>query len=702
MTPCRLVARVAVAAVALLSPLAARASDGRGADSVIAAATGDTIVIDLAHRGADVSPTMYGVFFEEINHAGDGGLYGELVANRSFEDGLLPDGFCVAEGGGSVAVAGRNHLTGEATRRDFPWPTDDVPGWRLVTADSRAARMTVTTDRPAFATAPRNLRLDLAAGDAPVALVNDGYWGIGIAGGEEYRLRVIARTDGLYRGTLRARLVAAAGRDLAAVALPLAAEGWGDTTVTLTACAADTAASLVLDFDGEGTIWLDFVSLFPRHTFRDRPNGMRRDVAQLIAALRPAFFRWPGGCVVEGITMATRYDWRKTLGDVAARSGEYVQWGYRTTYGMGWHEVLQFCEDIGAAAMYVCNAGIACQMRLGDACPDDSVAALIDDCLAAIEYALGDTTTYWGARRAAAGHAAPFPLRYVEVGNENWGETYNRRFPRFRDAIKARWPDVAVIYNVMWKPDSGPVPETDMADPHWYVAPDAFFRSHDTFDRWPRANHTLYVGEYACNKGVGSGNMYAALSEAAFVGGMERNGDLVRMASYAPLLENVNDRRWPVNLIRISAAGAYGRSSYHVQKMAAAHRPDYNVFVSLVADSVRRGTSGGDDTAWPRCPLQFVGAGYDTTVSELVLKVVNAASVPYVKEFRIDGAAAVGTSGRVVTLAAHSGTDENTPADPQRIAPVESVADGFGTTFRYAFAPFSYTILRVRASVAPR
>ena len=206
---------------------------------------------------------------------------------------------------------------------------------------------------------------------------------------------------------------------------------------------------LALEFDAPGTIWVDYVSLFPENTFNNRPNGLRRDVADMLVGLRPSFFRWPGGCVVEGITLDNRFEWKKTLGDPAARPGEYSTWGYRCSYGFGYYEMLQFCEDIGAKAMYVCNVGLGCQFRMGDACPENEIAFYMDDCMDAIEYALGDETTEWGARRAADGHPAPFPLQYVEIGNENWGPEYDRRFDMFYKAIKEKYPELILIYNEM-------------------------------------------------------------------------------------------------------------------------------------------------------------------------------------------------------------------------------------------------------------
>lgn len=368
---------------------------------------------------------------------------------------------------------------------------------------------------------------------------------------------------------------------LASAAIEISGSGtWNDVHQMMRPAATDAKGKLALEFDGPGTVYVDYVSLFPEKTFRNRPNGLRNDVAEMLAGLQPAFVRWPGGCVVEGISLENRFEWKKTLGDPAARSGEYSTWGYRCSYGFGYYEMLQFCEDIGAKAMFVCNVGLGCQYRMGDASSENKIAYYLDDCMDAIEYAIGDVTTEWGAKRAEQGHPAPFPLQYVEIGNENWGDEYDKRFDIFYTAIKEKYPELTLISN-HGLGGTGKIAKTDMIDPHWYVNPEFFFQNTKIFDNHPRGKYDVYVGEYACNANVGGGNLRAALSEAAFISGMERNGDLVKMTSYAPLLENRNDRSWAVNLIWLDTDQVLGRSSYYVQKMAAENRPTYNVKSNL-------------------------------------------------------------------------------------------------------------------------
>ena len=540
----------------------------------------EELVINLQEKGAEVAPSMYGIFFEEINHAGDGGLYAELVKNRSFEELEMPEGY-YAEGDILHPKEVCNHLTGEVRHGSFRWTTEPVPGWTLQTGENSSAEMKLTKENPKFQSAPNSLKVTIKDASTPVRLVNGGYWGMNLVKDDSYLLRAILRTSADYKGKITALLLSDTDEVLALAPVEVDGSGsWNDVHQTLRPSATAARGKLALEFDGMGTVSLDYVSLFPEKTFRDRPNGLRNDVAEMLNGLHPAFVRWPGGCVVEGISLENRFEWKKTLGDPASRSGEYSTWGYRCSYGFGYHEMLQFCEDINADAMFVCNVGLCCQYRMGDASPESKIAYYLDDCMDAIEYALGDVTTEWGAKRAAQGHPQAFPLKYVEIGNENWGDEYDKRFDIFYKAIKEKYPELILISN-HGLGGTGKIAKTDMIDPHWYVNPEFFFQNTTIFDSHPRGKYDAYVGEYACNADVGGGNMRAALSEAAFISGMERNSDLVKMASYAPLLENRNDRSWAVNLIWLDTDQVLGRSSYYVQQMAAENRPTYNVKSNL-------------------------------------------------------------------------------------------------------------------------
>lgn len=535
-----------------------------------------TIRIDLARRGADIPASMYGIFFEEINHAGDGGLYAELIQNRGFEDSSVPEGYTV-KGDRIFPPADRtNHLTGARPHPDlsFRWNPDPIPAWRFEQLEGSGASAELTREYPLNEASPTALKVTLPE-KGRIALSNCGFWGMNIEKGKGYYLRMNTSNGNRFEGRAILKLVAEDGTELCNRPLAIDPDRtWCEYTGQLTATGSDPHARFVIELEGTGTLLLDYVSLFPE-TFRNRINGLRKDIAQTLEALHPAFVRWPGGCIVEGIDLSNRIEWKKTIGDPKNRPGIYDTWGYRATMGFGYHEFLQFCEDIGAAGMFVCNAGIGCQGRVGDACREEDLDAFIQDALDAIDYALGDGTTEWSRKRVENGHPEPFPLQYVEIGNENWGPVYEKRYDRFYRAIKAKYPRLTLI-STLGLGGQHRHERVDMIDPHWYVAPEFFLSSSRLFDQQERGGYAVYVGEYAVNQQVGGGNLLGALAEAAFLSGMERNSDLVKMASYAPLLENVNDRVWPTNLICFDSHRVMGRSSYHVQKMYAENRPDYN------------------------------------------------------------------------------------------------------------------------------
>ncbi len=489
-----------------------------------------SIAVDLTAAGKPISPVLWGIFFEEINHAGDGGIYAELVRNRSFEE------------------------------RDTP------VGWNLLEGSERA-RMSIDTSMPLNAVNRRSLRVDVGYGSGSVRIANEGYWGIGVRRGERYRLSVYARCAPGFSGELGVSIIGSDGAVLAQQTLRGITGTWKQLQTTLTSRGTDGKARLVLTINTPGTVWLDMVSLMPVETFKGRPNGLRRDLAQMLADLKPSFVRFPGGCFVEGDRMANALRWRDTVGDIAQRPPRWCVWGYQTTQGLGLHEYLQMSEDLGAEPMLVVNCGMACQFRRGDVVPMDQLDEWIEDALFAIEYAIGDVSTPAGAMRARNGHPKPFPLRFVEVGNENSGPQYEERYARFYDAIKARYPQIQIISNVPVR--SRPA---DIIDEHYYSSPEWFISQADRYDTYDRNGAKIFVGEYAVTSGAGQGNLRAAIAEAAFMTGIERNSDVVVLAAYAPLFVNVNDRAWNPDLIGFDSLRVYGTPSYYVQKLFSRYR----------------------------------------------------------------------------------------------------------------------------------
>jgi alpha-L-arabinofuranosidase len=494
------------------------------------------IVIHADRPGARISPTMYGVFFEEINHAGDGGIYAELVRNRSFEDARTPEGWTAVARGGRVQLA----------------------------------LDTVSPLNPAQVNA---LRLDLdGTGEAGVS--NEGYWGVPVRKGSAYRLSLFARGSAGFNAPLHASLESADGRVYARATAGRPREEWSRLTAVLRAAETDPAARLVLTTAGKGSVWLDVVSLFPAETWKGRRNGLRVDLAERVKAMAPAFVRFPGGCFVEGDRLANAFRWKTTIGPIHDRPGHpNAKWGYRSTNGLGYHEYLQWCEDLGAEPIFVINCGMACAFSTGECVPMSELGEWVQDALDAIEYANGPVTSKWGALRSKNGHPEPFGLKYLGVGNENgWGNTlpqYEERYARFHDAIKARYPDVQLIVSTPIRNRA-----MDILDDHYYNNPQWFWSNVGLYDRRDRNGPKVYVGEYAVTQNAGQGNLRAALAEAAFMTGLERNADLVRLASYAPLFVNTRDRRWNPDAIVFDTARSYGTPSYHVQKLFAEHRPN--------------------------------------------------------------------------------------------------------------------------------
>ena len=543
------------------------------------------ININATKPGSSIAPTLHGIFFEEISHGGEGGLYGELIQNRGFEESRLPPGTVLEDGWLIPKRTPHFMLQPRASDWKMPWTlTTQWPAWSLEAGEKADIKLQLTQDKPLNEATPNSMQVNINALDAggKNSLDNEGFWGIKISKGEAYNASFYVRTDNNYKGLLTVSLQSQEGKILAQQAfVNVKGADWKKYNCVLKPSASDLKAKFVISFGSTGTVWIDFVSLFPQQTFKNRPNGMRKDLAQYLADLKPAFVRWPGGCFVEGINIESAANWKRTLGPVEKRPGTYSVWGYWSSDGFGYHEYLQFCEDLGADALYVFNAGVSCEYRSGTFIPDDQLQPVVDDVLDAIEYAIGPASSKWGKVRAANGHPKPFPLKYVEVGNEQHGPRYAKRYNVFYDAIKKKYPQLTLMASMgigdINKRTLDSMQRVDMADEHAYKSAYWALNNFDHFDKYKRGDWDVYVGEYATNAGVGSGNMLAALNDAVYIMGMEKNGDLVKMSSYAPLFENVNTQHWPVNLIKFDCGRSFGRISYYTIKMMNEQRADQNL-----------------------------------------------------------------------------------------------------------------------------
>ena len=544
-----------------------------------------TITIDASKKEAPVSSTLHGIFFEEISHAGEGGLYAELIQNRGFEEANIPQGMTLVNDfivpPQTPGFTLPNHAVSDWK---MEWPVkSDYPAWSFKSNGSAALQISRTAINPLNNATPHSLQVTISRADKnnSAEVINEGFWGINVVKGDSYKLNFYLRSNN-YQGNVTAMLQDEDGNILAANTFSSAAnKEWKKYSAVLTATKSDSKAKFVFSFNNTGTVWLDFVSLFPSKTFMNRTNGMRKDLAQYIADLKPSFIRWPGGCFVEGITIQSAPDWRNTIGPLEKRAETYSPWGYYTSNGFGYHEYLQYCEDIGAAALYVFNAGVSCEYRSGTFIADDSLQPYIQNALDAIEYAIGPVTSKWGKVRAVAGHAKPFPLKYVEVGNEQSGPRYADRYNRFYDAIKAKYPQMEIMASMgigdVNTFTTKQMEHIEYVDEHAYKAAGWAFTHFNHFDKYPRDKWKMYVGEYATNAGVGAGNMEASLSDAVYIMAMEKNSDLVKMSSYAPLLVNTNDIDWPVNLINFDDAKSFARISYYAIKMFNENKPTVNL-----------------------------------------------------------------------------------------------------------------------------
>jgi alpha-L-arabinofuranosidase len=560
-----------------------------------AAGTSDpraAIKVDLSAEKAPVSPMLHGIFLEEINHAFDGGLYAELVQNRSFEEGVLPPGVkLVPQADGRQKMELTELPAGVPQERwPMPWPWGEncywdqkreLIGWSLENRGMASGSMALTTANPMNAASSRSLELQVNAEAAPdkVALINSGYWGIPITTGTRYDLKFhLLPTE--FSGTVTARLESADGKLLASQDFPQIQPGktWTRLTAQLTAQGTDPKARLVLAFHGKGKLQVDWVSLFPP-TYKGRPNGLRADLAQYLEGLKPGFIRYPGGCYIQGISWDSAPDWRKMVCPPEERPGQWGYWKYRSSDGFGYHEFLQLCEDLGAEPLYVAFAGMT--VHPDNNMPLDQIDPIIQRALDAIEYARGPVTSHWGAVRAKMGHPQPFSMKYVEIGNEHPPAIYGDYYVKFRDAIKAKYPDITVIMSMYWSGLNQPAIDRagdsriDMVDEHAYRDASWVRSNFHYYDHYARKPWSIYIGEYSSQHG--GGDWYGAMGDSLYLMMCERNGDLIKMASYAPLFCNVNQRDWPINLIEYDSSRSYAHASYYVQQMFAENRPDTNL-----------------------------------------------------------------------------------------------------------------------------
>jgi alpha-L-arabinofuranosidase len=511
-----------------------------------------------AHR---ISPRLVGIFLEDINFGADGGLNAELVKNGSFE-----------------------------------FPIGRM-GWSRTSPDAASVDFEVRDESSAYDANPHYLRVRSTTHDE-CGVANEGFRGMGVRAGEPYDFSATARAVDAERVELIVQLVAEDGQELATATISGIGDEWNEQSATLTPAETDRKARLVITTKSPGAVDLDMVSLCPKKTWKNRPHGLRADLVQLLADLHPAFFRFPGGCIVEGSHLDDRYQWKQTIGKLPNRKLNFNRWNtvfshrpapdYYQSYGVGFFEYFQLAEDIGAEPLPILGCGMACQFQSGELVPLDKLQPYIQDMLDLVEFANGPATSEWGAKRAAMGHPEPFGMRLLGVGNEQWGPEYFERYEIFAKAIKAKHPEIELVSG------SGPFPadrhfryawprlralDAEIVDEHCYAMPDWFLRAATRYDDYDRNGPKVFMGEYAAQSvditsPDNRNNLRCALAEAAFLTGIERNSDVVVMSSYAPLLAHEDAWQWRPNLIWFDNLNAYGTPNYYVQKLFGRNRGD--------------------------------------------------------------------------------------------------------------------------------
>ncbi len=664
-----------------------RAANGPSAGIANGPSAGITVHVDKP--GAAISPILNGIFFEDVNFAGDGGLYPERIKNGSFEF------------------------------------ADPMMGWHQNVAGKGVVKgFSVSSDKPLHANNRHFLHARVESESDRLSLTNEGYRGIGVTKGAKFTFSVYARSNTKAAMRLEVELLDAEGRPIAAAQhLSNFAAEWKKHSCSIEATATDAKAKLRIVVQGTGTLDLDMVSLFPQETFNNRPNGLRPDLAQLLKDLKPGFMRFPGGCIVEGRTLDQRYQWKTTIGDLSQRKLILNRWNvefqaprnapdYYQSMGLGFFEYFQLCEDIGALPLPILNCGMACQFNSAELAPLDRLDPYIQDALDLIEFANGSATSAWGAKRAAMGHPAPFRLTMIGVGNEQWGPQYFERFGRFAKAIKAKYPQMILVSGTGPEPaDNGGdhrfssawselrKANADLIDEHFYKSPEWFYSQVGRYDSYNRQGPKVFAGEYAAhiqNKRPGweSNTWEAALAEAALMTGLERNGDVVRLASYAPLFGNVDAWQWNPNLIWFDNLRSLGTPSYYVQKLFSTNRGTTILPVELAGVEKMFASATRDDSTRD-------DATRDDAAGEIILKIVNAEAKS--RDIHIDlvGAKDVRATAEVQVLTASDLGAMNTLDKPTNVSPVVGRLKDVGATIQHRFPARSLTVIRIHARRFP-
>lgn len=630
-------------------------------------------MVDVKEVKGKINPEMWGVFFEDINMGADGGIYAELIKNRSFEFykplmGWVKEGTGIKEG--NLLIINRN--------------------------DNESN--------------PRFLRVNTAgATKGAVTLVNEGFRGMGLKKGLKYTFsamyKQVSPGVNIYLELLDDKKNVIGTSNFT----PQQTSGWYKQTVEMTSTATVQKGKFRIGFTGTGTIDIDMISLFPQDTWKNRPGGLRADMVQKLADMQPGFIRFPGGCIVEGHELETRYQWKKTIGPVEERELMINRWNtefahrptpdYYQTFGLGFFEYFQLAEDIGAAPLPILNCGMACQYNTAELVALEDIGPYIQDALDLVEFANGSTTTHWGKIRSDMGHPAPFNLKMLGVGNENWGPQYVERLKLFEKAIKAKYPEIKLVYSSGTDPDGERFQyldnelrrlKADIIDEHYYRPPEWFIKNVNRYNNYDRSGPKIFAGEYAAqsDKTASAGNRNnwkTAIAEAAFLTGLERNADVVHMASYAPLFAHVDGWQWTPDLIWVDNLNVYGTPNYYVQQLFSLNKGTH--IVPIVSDNEI--VDGKSDF--------FASAVINDAGNELIIKIVNYNATAREVVFDIKGVKTIAKNEASATvLTTNDLNNINSVAHPKEVAPVNGIIDIKGKKINTTLVPYSLTVIKCK------
>ena len=662
-----------------------------------------TVSIDSNKRGVEISPTFIGIFFEDINYGADGGLYAELIQNRSFEFGTFKDTFSKYD--------------------------DYLYGWEVFEKGKGKIKKTQGNTEPIHKNNPNYLQVTIEEPGEGVGIRNLGFGGIAISNQENYDFSVYLRNKD-YKGNIHIVLEGSSGQVYAKHTIQegLLTNQWVKHEAQLTSNNADTKARLSIIFEGSGVLDVDMVSLFPEKTWNNRKNGLRHDMVKMLDDLQPKFLRFPGGCIVEGIHLPNAYNWKDTIGPVEHRKINWSRWEdwkdypYNQSYGLGFYEYFLLSEDIGAAPLPIINCGMSCQFQSGEVA--DDIEPFIQDALDLIEYANGDANTKWGAKRIEAGHKEPFNLIYLGIGNEQWIDTdkpaqkqYFAIYEMFRNRIKEKYPEIQLItttgpsphgkrFEMAWDVITEKTEEyikenevyAEIVDEHYYMSPQWFLDNNHRYDNYPRyedgKSSKVFAGEYACHTsteiGKSENNLYAALCEASFMTGLERNSDIVAMTAYAPLFAKTTNWQWKPDLIWFDNTRVYGSPSYYVQKMFGNNMGTHTLQTDI--------TSEFQLPQHKRLPIYSIGSIEEHT-GDIILKIVNIDEKPHDIRIELKGIENLQSKAEGVYITSQSRSDVNTLEEPTKVSEKTFVLEDVSSDFTYHISAQSFVVLRFPAAL---